>query len=186
MSSPHCQPCPGARTGFVFICPGRFEARRGYPCAAGTGANLLRVLAALHERLPAQFPSPDRSKYVITNSWEKVEYPALTQRSVPTIAEVLDDANLARLAAEIAALETVVACGAHAHAAVRALAERGAIRARLAYGRHLSQRSVNMIAGASDTPGRIGVWCDGVVAQLRGGAAAARNEAGAAAGRAVV
>ncbi len=32
--------------------------------------------------------------------------------------------------------------------------------------RHLSQRSVNMIAGASDTPGRIGVWCDGVVAQL--------------------
>jgi len=186
MGSPHCQPCPGARTGFVFICPGRFEASRGYPCAAGTGANLGRVLVALHQRLPARFPSPDRSKYVITNSWKNVEYQALTQRSVPTLAEVLDDTNLARLAAEIASLETVVACGAHAHAAVRALAEGGAIHARLAFARHLSQRSVNMIAGASDTPGRIGVWCDGVVAQLLGGAAAARNGAEASAGRAVV
>ena len=34
----HAQPCPEARTGFVFICPGRHEANRGYPCAAGTGA----------------------------------------------------------------------------------------------------------------------------------------------------
>ena len=103
---------------------------------------------------------------MITNSWDKVEYPALTQRSVPTLDEVLGAANLERLAAEIAPLETVVACGAHAHAAVRALADRGSIRARLAFGRHLSQRAVNMIPGASDTPGRIGVWCDGVVAQL--------------------
>jgi hypothetical protein len=166
MGSPHLQPCPGARAGFVFICPGRFEASRGYPCAAGTGANLARVLMTLHERLPAVFPSPVRDEYVITNSWDKVEYPALTQRSVPTLDEVLGAANLERLAAEIAPLETVVACGAHAHAAVRALADRGSIRARLAFGRHLSQRAVNMIPGASDTPGRIGVWCDGVVAQL--------------------
>ncbi len=166
MGSPHLQPCPGARTGFVFICPGRFEASRGYPCAAGTGANLARVLVTLHERLPAFFPSPARDKYVITNSWDRVEYPALTQRSVPTLDEVLGAVNLERLAAEIAPLETVVACGAHAHAAVRALADRGSIRARLAFGRHLSQRAVNMIPGASDTPGRIGVWCDGVVAQL--------------------
>ena len=166
MGSPHLQPCPGARAGFVFICPGRFEASRGYPCAAGTGANLARVLVALHERLPAFFPSPVRDKYVITNSWDKVEYPALTQRSVPTLDEVLGAANLERLAAEIGRLETVVACGAHAHAAVRALADRGSIQAQLAFGRHLSQRAVNMIPGASDTPGRIGVWCDGVVAQL--------------------
>jgi hypothetical protein len=33
-------------------------------------------------------------------------------------------------------------------------------------GRHLSQRAVNMIPGAADTPGRIGVWCDGVIGQL--------------------
>ena len=58
MGSPHLQPCPGARTGFVFICPGRFEASRGYPCAAGTGANLARVLVTLHERLPACLPEP--------------------------------------------------------------------------------------------------------------------------------
>ena len=97
---------------------------------------------------------------------ENVEYPALTRRSVPTLGEVLADDNLARLAAEIAALETVVACGAHARTAVQALADRGLLQARLAFGRHLSQRSVNMIPGAEDTPGRIGVWCDGVIAQL--------------------
>ena len=166
MGAPHFQPCASATTGFVFICPGRFEASRGYPCAAGTGANLARALVALHERLPALFPSPSRAMYVVTNSWDKVEYPALTRRSVPTLDEVLMAANLARLAAEIAPLQTIVACGAHAQAAVRALADRGAIRARLAFGRHLSQRSVNMIPGAADTPGRIGLWCDGVVAQL--------------------
>ena len=103
---------------------------------------------------------------MITDSWRNVEYPALTQRSVPTLGEVLADDNLARLAAEITPLETIVACGAHAHAAVQALDDRGLLRARLAFARHLSQRSVNMIPGAADTPGRIGVWCDGVIAQL--------------------
>ena len=166
MGQPHFQPSPGARTGFVFICPGRFEASRGYPCAAGTGANLARALLVLHERLPSHFPSSAREKYVITNSWDRVEYPALTQRSVPTLDEVLADANLQRLAAEIGALETVVACGTHAQAAVRVLAERGAIRARPAFARHLSQRAVNMIPGAADTAGRIGQWCSGVIAQL--------------------
>ena len=85
---------------------------------------------------------------------------------MPTLNEVLEVDNLERLAAEVAALEAIVACGAQAHAAVQALADRGAIQARLAFARHLSQRSVNMIAGAADTPGRIGVWCSGVIAQL--------------------
>ncbi|MDZ7591243.1 MAG: hypothetical protein U5L05_11300 [Rubrivivax sp.] len=120
----------------------------------------------LNSRLPAQFPSSSRDGYVITNSWSRVEYPALTQRSVPTLNEVLEVGNLRRLAEEVALLDTLVACGAQAHAAVQALADRGAIQARLAFARHLSQRSVNMIAGAADTAGRIGVWCDGVVAQL--------------------
>jgi len=166
MGRPHLQACPDARTGFVFICPGRFEAARGFPCAAGTGANLARALLVLNERLPAHFPSSLRDLYVITNSWDRVEYPALTQRSVPTLNEVLETGNLERLAAEVASLEAIVACGAHAHAAVRALADRGATHARLVFARHLSQRSVNMIPGAADTPGRIGMWCNGVVAQL--------------------
>ena len=50
-----------------------------------------------------------------------MEYPALTGRSVPTEGEVLMPANLERLAREIAALERVVACGAQAQAAIRAL-----------------------------------------------------------------
>ena len=164
--TPHHQPSPRASTGFVFICPGRFEAQRGYPCAAGTGANLGRALAVLHEKLPGVFRSADRSSYVITNSWETVEFPALTGRSVPTVEEVLAPTNLRRLAVELAGLEVVVACGAQAHAALRALRETGALAARVAEERHLSQRSVNMIAGAGDTAGRIGLWCDGVIAQL--------------------
>jgi hypothetical protein len=164
----HCQLSPGARTGFVFICPGRFEAARGYPCAAGTGANLERALPRLHEFTPELFPSPSRAGYVITNSWDRVEYQALTGRSVPTEAEVLAPANLERLQAEIAPLRVVVACGSHAHAAVRALLGQGALAARVAYARHLSQRSVNTIRGAPDTAARLRLWCAGVLEQLRG------------------
>jgi len=165
-STPHHQPSPGARTAFVFICPGRFEAQRGYPCAAGTGANLARALAVLHERRPKLFPSPDRAQYVVTNSWDIVEYLDLTGRSVPTLEEVLQGPNLQRLAREVAGLGTVVACGAQAHAAVRALRQAGASTATIAEARHLSQRSVNMIPGASNTAGRIALWCEGVLAQL--------------------
>ena len=167
-ASAHHQPCAGAKTGFVFICPGRFEAARGYPCAAGTGANLARVLTELHARRPDLFTSPSRDKYVITNAWKEIEYPALTGRSVPTEAEVLQAGSLERLRAEIEALETVVACGAQAQAALRALSASGAVRARVAFGRHLSQRAVNMIAGGSDTPSRIRLWCDALLEQLPG------------------
>jgi hypothetical protein len=168
-ASPHHQPCPGALTGFVFICPGRHEANRGYPCAAGTGANLNRVLAQLHGLAPQRFGGASRNDYVVTNAWPVVEYPALTGRSVPLESEVLVADNLARLAAELQGLTTVVACGQQAQAAVRALVADGrlpAASAAVAYARHLSQRSVNMIPGASDTPGRILRWCEGVVAQL--------------------
>ncbi len=164
-TTPHAQPCPGARTGFVFICPGRHEANRGYPCAAGTGANLNRVLEVLHRRRPELFPSPSRWMYVITNSWDRVEYPALTGRSVPTEAEVLAPSSLERLARELDGLERVVACGAQAQAAVRALKTSGRYRGSVAFGRHLSQRSVNMIAGGTDTPSRIERWCDDLLAQ---------------------
>ena len=167
-TTPHAQPCPGARTGFVFICPGRHEANRGYPCAAGTGANLNRVLVVLHRRRPDLFPSVSRWKYVITNSWDRVEYPALTERSVPTEADVLTPANLERLAREIDVLERVVACGAQAQAVVRALKASGRLRADVAFGRHLSQRSVNMIPGGTDTPSRIERWCDDLLAQWPG------------------
>ncbi len=177
LTTPHHQPCPDARVGFVFICPGRFEASRGYPCAAGTGANLARVLVALHARAPALFPSPTRDKYVITNCWNKVEYPALTERSVPSEAEVVAAPNLARLQREIAGLDLIVACGAQAQAALRELVRAGSISSQVAYGRHLSQRSVNMIPGASDTPGRVQRWCDAVLAQLAPAAATAGSMA---------
>jgi hypothetical protein len=164
----HHQPCAGATAGFVFICPGRHEANRGYPCAAGTGANLARALAELSRRCPADFPSASRHDYVVTNAWPRVEYLAATGRSVPAVDEVLEPGNLQRLAAEVAGLRVVVACGVQAQAAVRALASAGALQARVAFARHLSQRSVNMLPGAADTAGRIGVWCDGVIDQLAG------------------
>ena len=150
----------------MFIGPGRHEARRGYPCAAGTGANLGRVLAMLHARRPDRFPSPDREKYVITNSWDRIEYPALTGRSVPQEAEVLATANLDRLRGEIQSLHLIVACGAQAKAAVRALQAGGLLAGQVAFGRHLSQRSVNMIAGGIDTPSRLARWCDDLLVQI--------------------
>ena len=162
----HLQRSRGAQTGFVFICPGRFEQARGYPCAAGTGANLARALVELARRAPDRFPSADRHGYVITNAWAQVEYMALNQRSVPSEAEVLTPDNLARLADEIAALTTIVACGAQAHAAVRALVAQGAVGASVAYARHLSQRSVNMIVGGATTDERIARWVDQVLAQI--------------------
>jgi hypothetical protein len=166
-ASPHHQPSPGATTGFVFICPGRHEAARGYPCAAGTGANLARALVELHARRPALFPSASREKYVITNSWAQVEYPALTGRSVPTEGEVLQVGNLDRLAGELAGLGIVIACGQHAHAAARALLGAGRLAGvHVAFGRHLGQRAVNSIPGADDTAGRLRRWCDGVLEQL--------------------
>ncbi len=162
----HHQPCPGAATGFVFICPGRFEAQRGYPCAAGTGANLARALIELHRRDPVRFPSPHRADYVVTNAWPRVEYPALTGRSVPTVEEVLAPDNLARLAGELAGLRWVVACGAQAHAAVRALRNAGRLAADIACERHLSQRSINSIRAGTDTASRIAHWCAAVLEQF--------------------
>lgn len=162
----HYQPSATARAAFVFICPGRFEQNRGYPCAAGTGANLARALVELHRLKPALFASPDRADYVITNAWSTVEYPALTGRSVPSESEVLVAGNLARLTLEIAGLPVIVACGAQAHAAVRALVEQRRIAAKVAYARHLSQRSINMIPGGSTTPERVLRWVESVIAQL--------------------
>ena len=163
-ASVHCQPSPGASLAFVFICPGRFEASRGHPCAAGTGANLARALVVLNRLAPAVFASPHRADYVVTNAWPVVEYPASTGRSVPTEAEVVQPGNLARLAAEIAGIERVVACGAQAHAALRALAaQRPGLQ--VAYARHLSQRSVNMVPGGSTTEERITRWAESVLAQ---------------------
>jgi hypothetical protein len=183
-TTPHHQPSPGATLGFVFICPGRHEAARGYPCAAGTGANLARALAQLHASSPTLFSSDCRSKYVVTNAWHLVEYPALTGRSVPTVDEVLAPANLERLAAELAGLRRVIACGAQAHAALRALHAAGALptAVAVAYERHLSQRAVNMIAGGSDTPSRLRLWCASVLRQFDGPAGSATAAGAAAAG----
>jgi hypothetical protein len=120
----------------------------------------------LHAQAPAIFPSAFRAGYVITNAWPGVEYPALTGRSVPSVQEVMTPANLQRLAEELMGLKWVVACGQQAQAAVRALAETGLLSAQVAVARHLSQRSINMIPGASDTPGRMAIWCAGVLEQL--------------------
>ena len=52
-------------------------------------------------------------------------------------------------------------------AQVRALVADGRLPGvQVAQARHLSQRSVNMISGATDTPGRIRLWCEAVAGQL--------------------
>ena len=141
-----------------------------WPGTARSSTSAGRALIELNRRAPAVFGSPDRRAYVVTNAWSEVEYPALTGRSVPGEAEVLMPANLARLLGEIESLQTIVACGAQAQAAVRALVGEGRRGAAVAYARHLSQRSVNMIPGGATTDERIARWVDQVLAQLPAGA----------------
>src|SRR5688572_12744209 len=106
-----------SETGFVFICPGRFEETAGYPCAGQTGRMLEAALPLLSQALPSTFPTGRRESYLITNAWPKAEYPAKTGRSVPTEAEIMSGENIERLFQEVGALRFVVACGDLAHVA---------------------------------------------------------------------
>ena len=66
--SPHF--CRGLiPVAFVFSAPGEVETRAGKPVAGDTGTNLESALILLHAAQPAQFPSPHRCDYRITNAY---------------------------------------------------------------------------------------------------------------------
>lgn len=116
--------------GYVLSCPGQREQEADPPGPAKgqTGTNLSRLV----EALPADTPHLEflqRGQARITNAWHEVEYEALTGRTEPTRSEVLENANLARLAGDLEGIEfAVICCGATAKLAVDRLDQMGCLR----------------------------------------------------------
>lgn len=103
---------------FMFACPGQKEQQAGKVVAGVTGKNLNKLLEILSksedEKIRALFPSTDRYDYLITNSSDKIHYPAYDSTSLPKKSEYSDDANLNRLYNELDHIEYVIAFGAQA------------------------------------------------------------------------
>lgn len=158
-------PVQAGRTGFVFICPGRFEQRSGRPCAGQTGTHLEAAVQHLAAMQPSHFPHRSRYDYLITNVWDRVEFKGLTLRSVPTKDEVANPANLLRLHKELAGLENLVACGALAHHAVRRCIATYGFSGRVAYVKHTSRQALGCPTRAQ-YPQTIMDWAAEVVRQL--------------------
>ncbi|MGN1095936.1 MAG: hypothetical protein ACI4QR_06065 [Eubacteriales bacterium] len=108
---------------FMFACPGRKEQEAGRVVAGATGKNLNMLLSVLshseNEKIRELFPSEDRYDYLITNSSDKIHYPALDDRSLPTKEEYSDDANLNRLYHEFENTHYVIAFGQQAKDAAK-------------------------------------------------------------------
>lgn len=103
---------------FMFACPGQKEQQAGKVVAGITGKNLNMLLEILskseNETIRELFPSTDRYDYLITNSSDKIHYPAFDSTSLPKKSEYSDDANLNRLYNELDHIEYVIAFGAQA------------------------------------------------------------------------
>lgn len=134
------------RTAIILACPGRHEVAKARPAAAGTGANVDRLLADLGEHLPEAFPSADRYDYVIANSSCCVHYDALTDDSMPPDAEIRAPANISRLKDEIGDCLTALALGPHATLAADLIVDQGFQGRVLRCSRHLSFRGINSIS----------------------------------------
>lgn len=160
----HIQPSKGAKVAFVFACPGRHEEKAGYPCAGATGVNLDSAIQRLHALRSDIFTSPDRKNYLITNAWSTVEYNGKTQRSLPTILEVLSRSNINRLARELADIELVIACGEHAVVAVTLCQEYMGLTSVSIHTCHLGQRAINRLGSTNSA--RVNKWAQDVVREL--------------------
>lgn len=101
----------GVRTAFVLAVPGRKEGVAGRPAAGSTGDNLDRILAHLNRHDSTAFHSTDRYDYRIANAWETIMF---GRKSMPTLADVREPRNLARLAEQLRGVATIVALSAPA------------------------------------------------------------------------
>ena len=151
--------------GFVYICPGRYEERVGYPCAGQTGAMLEALLPLLVETMPTIFTSAERTRYLITNAWPRVEFRRKTGRSVPLKSELVSRVNLERLYQEIKALRYVVACGNLAHFAMENCHKAFPLDATVAKAFHTSRRALGCPTNAK-LPVRLREWAESVATQF--------------------
>lgn len=128
----------GIGTAIVLAAPGSWEEKLRCPAAGQTGTNLDGILRFLNQADPASFPSVSRRDYRIANAVETIHYRAKTGRTMPTQTEILEPANLVRLAAQLDGFQTIVALSDAAELAVR-----GSGRAPTFHFRHPSTRSLN-------------------------------------------
>lgn len=114
----------------VLSCPGQAEEQaipQG-PAKGQTGKNLATLLDILSQQ--KEFSSLTRDEIVVTNSWDKIEYPDKTDRSEATISEILDPRNLDRLAAEVEGISKFILCfGDNAIATIQCLSYAGKVNA---------------------------------------------------------
>ena len=144
MPSPHYQ--RGARNwgAVVLACPGRVEKENNAPASGATGTNLDCLLSIM--RHDHQFDCGSRCEFTITNAWPTVEYRACTGRTQPTLEEVLNPANLYRLADELSEIEQlIICCGTLARRAVCLLQRTGRLgcTVRVAKLPHLGNQALN-------------------------------------------
>lgn len=151
--------------GFLYICPGRYEERAGYPCAGQTGLMLEAALPLLVAKMPNIFTSAERKRYLITNAWPKVEFKRKTGRSVPLKSDVASRANVEGLYQEIKALRYVVACGNLAHFAIERCQEAFPLEAVVAKVSHTSRRALGCPTNAK-LPARLNEWAESVAMQF--------------------
>ncbi len=159
------KPIKKSKVGFVFICPGRFEEAKKKPCSGQTGTNLQDALGFLSKNKNNIFHSTDRYDYLITNSWDTIEYKAKTNRSTPDFVEVLDRENIIRLFNEIKELSFVVACGVHAHIAVKACQEFLGFNGKVVNVKHTSSQALGCPT-AEERNSRIEEWANSVCKML--------------------
>lgn len=103
----------------ILSCPGQKEQVENRPAAGTTGKNLEVILGVLNGQKGISW---NRRDITITNSWDKVEYNALTKRTQATKSEVLTQENLERLYREIMDTQKyIVVFGNRASIAINAL-----------------------------------------------------------------
>jgi uracil-DNA glycosylase len=161
---------PGVRTAFVLSAPGRLERKQGHPAAGETGKTLDQLLVHLHRADARHFPFLCRRDYRIVNAVATVLYKRETRRTEAYLSQVRKPANLARLRAELAGIDYIVALGIRAASALGELQ----LEPDLA-GVHPSLQKLNRAyASLAATPGarrleRVRLFAVDVLGSSRGG-----------------
>lgn len=125
----------------VFSCPGRFEEKKGLPCAGKTGKALDFILKHLH----FQGFRLKRSLIGITNAWDKIEYKRKTERSEASNEEIVDSNNIARLNRDLLTTKYAIAFGQKALLALELVKKTYRPDLIIIKSIHLSPRNINFM-----------------------------------------
>ena len=144
-STPHYEAGTENKIAVIFSCPGRYEEAAGRPAARMTGRNLEVLLEILNKKLGTD--DFTREKITITNSWDRVEYPAKTGRSEATAKELLSEKNLKRIIKEITYVtKFIIVSGFKASIVIKKIIENDKIskNIKIVYIPHLGMMSLNL------------------------------------------